>query len=238
MNELFAGVESTQQVEEEKDIVGRKAWESEVYPVVIKQAYFRPSVRGAIGLHLTFEDEKGGTYKEAIWITNRNKQTFYVDKKTQEQKSLPGFLQANTLAQITSTGELITKVNTEKKLVSLYNKEANAEIPTQVDMVVDMVGKSINVGIIKQIVDKTTQQGDVYVPTGETREENTISKFFTGGDVRLTASELKAKNTEEDYVESWLKSNKGRVIDKSSKTKPAPGAGGATSGASSTPSLF
>lgn len=237
MSNLFAGVETTDTIEEEKDFAGRQFRTSDLYEFSVKQAYFRPSAGGSIGLILTLEDDKGGLYTETIYITNRNKQTFYVDKKSSEKKGLPGFLMANTLSTILLGIPDITKVPTERKLVELWSKEANQKIPVEVDMIVDMIGKRINAGIIHKEVNKSVKQGDAYVLTNETQEENEINKFFSAGELRLTAGEIRAEATEEDFVLTWLKANQGKLLNRVKKVD-GPAGGARNTGGAGTPSLF
>ena len=68
----------------------------------------------------------------------------------------------------------------------MYSKEAKAEVPTKVEMLVDLLGQAIIIGVIKQTVDKTVKNdAGVYVPNGETREEKHFSPGSASFDIPL-----------------------------------------------------
>ena len=56
-----------------------------------------------------------------------------------------------------------------------------------------------------------------YQPTGETRDENEIDKFFRASD-RKTTAEIRAQVEEAKFADTWLEKWQGKVKDKSSKT--------------------
>ena len=51
-------------------------------------------------------------------------------------------------------GKEINTLETETKVVNVYSFEAKAEVPTKVDMLTELLGQEIVVGIIKETVDK------------------------------------------------------------------------------------
>ncbi len=80
------------------------------------------------------------------------------------------------------------------------------------------MGADITLGIVKQLVDKTEKSTDasnniVYLPTGETRDQNEINKVFRTRD-GLTVTEIRAALTEPAFKEQWLKRWQGEVHDK------------------------
>ena len=109
----------------------------------------------------------------------------------------------------------------------MYSPDAKAEVPTKVDMLMDLVGQSIYAGVIKQLVDKTKKDEatGVYHPTGESREENEIDKFFRARD-KMTTAEIRAKATEATFATTWAEKFTDTVKDKTSK-KGATGMSGA-----------
>ena len=220
-------------IAEEKDSVGSGGpIDSGLYMAKIALAYVTKAASGAIGLVLNAKTESGREIRETLWMTSgtaKGGHNFYTDKNG-EKKYLPGFLLANSLALLT-VGKEIFELDTETKVVSVYSPEAKSEVPTKVDMIMELLGKDILIGVIKQTVDKT-QKNDagVYVPTGETREENTIDKLFRARD-RMTTAEIRAQAEEAAFAATWEAKWAGKTRDKASKTAGA-GVAGAPKGAS------
>jgi hypothetical protein len=91
---------------------------------------------------------------------------------------------ANSLCLLT-LGKEISELTTEEKVLNIYSPDAKAEVPTKVQVLMDLLNQEILVGLIKQTVDKTAKDAaGAYQPTGETREENEIDKFFRARDLR------------------------------------------------------
>jgi hypothetical protein len=230
---------------EEKDVLGgRSLLDSDAYPATITMAYMSESEGGAKALNITAMTEDGKEIRGAIYVTSGRakgqKPTYEKDGKTYP---LPGYLLVNSLCQL-ATGKEISQLETEDKVIKLYNYEAKAEIPTTVPVVVELLQKQVVIGLLKQIVDKTkeTSPGSkVYVPTGETREENEIDKFFCARDgfENLTLTEVKTKaaggEVAEPFYASWIEKNKGQVRNKAKGasaggTPGAPAKAGAATG--------
>lgn len=66
-------------------------------------------------------------------------QNYYEDKNG-NKNYLPGFIHANALALLT-VGQEISGLDTETKVVNAYSAAAKAEVPTKVDMAMDLLGK-------------------------------------------------------------------------------------------------
>ena len=238
-------------VAEEKDSLGggARVFESGAYKAKVGMAYVDKSKGGALGLFLTLligdaEDE----LRTTLWMTSGNEKgnkSYYT--KDGENYPLPGFSMAKSLAGLT-TGRDIADLEPEEKVIKLYNFDAKAEVPTKVQALTELIGQEIIVGLIKQTVDKTKQVGDtkVYEPTGETRDENEIDKFFCAKDgfENMTTTEIKAKGTAEFFPE-WVKKHTGNTRNKAKGvaaggTAGAPAKPGAAAGGTAKPksSLF
>ena len=215
---LLKSLTTDDSIANEKDSIGGGGvLESGLYPSKVTLAYVTKSEGGAIGLVLQAKTDAGRDIRQTLWMTSgtaKGAKNYY--EKDGEKHYLPGFVAANALALLT-TGKEISDLDTEQKVVSVYNKEAKAEVPTKVDMLVDLLGKDILVGLLKQTVDKT-QKNDagVYVPTGETRDENEIDKFFRASD-RKTTAEIRG-SAEAGFVEQWSTKWTGNTKVKASKT--------------------
>ncbi len=216
--------------------------ESGLVDLTVKHAYLITANSGAMGVVAAFETQDGVALNQTFYITSgtaKGKLTYWVDKKTNDKKYLPGFVLANHLCLLAGKKK-INQMATEKRVIDLYNAEAKADVPTEVDMLVDLIGKSITAGVIKQLVDKQKKGDDgKYHPTGETREQNEIDKFFRQRD-GLTVTEILAKLTEPVFREKWANKWTGVTQDKTSKetgTAGLPGMTGASAPVTET-SLF
>lgn len=216
---------SDQSISDEKDSVGGGGvLPSGLYPCTITSAYVTVSDGGATGLVLQAKTSDGRTIKSTQWMTSgtaKGAKNFY--EKDGVKNYLPGFLLSQSLSLLT-TGKEISDLDTEQKVIKVYNKDVKAETPTKVDMVMEMLDKEILIGLIRQTVDKTVKDGNgVYVPNGETREENEIDKFFRASD-RMTTAEIRGKAEEAVFVDTW--SEKWTDKDRN-KAKGASGQAGA-----------
>jgi hypothetical protein len=154
----------------------------------------------------------------------KGNKNYYVDKEG-NQKYLPGFLLANSLGLLTvgkEIGELAGAA--ENKVVKLYSFTEKKEVPTEVPVLVELLGQEIYAAVIKQVVDKNAKAADgSYQPTGETREENEIDKFFRAKD-KMTTAEIRAGAEEPAFFNTWKEKWAGQVKDRSTKTSGQAGA--------------
>lgn len=242
---LLSGLTTDSNIENEKDSVGGGSFgvlESDLYDFTIELAYLTKSQGGALALNLVLSTATGHEYKEQLWITSgkaKGCKNYY--ERDGERHYLPGFNHANAICLLT-LGKEISQLDTEEKTIKLYDFDQGKEMPTQVDMVVDLLGQQISAGVQKQLVNKRVK-GDngEYVDSNETREVNEIDKIFRTRD-HLTTAEIRAQISEPEFKETWLKKWKGQVRDRTSKKGAdgaAPTAGAPTKpAASDTNSLF
>jgi len=246
-------------LEQEQDRVGggNRTLDSDIYGFVVDAAYLGASKGGAASVSFILKDKKtGDLFKPTIYVTSgRDKgcKPYFTKRDESTGKEthtpLPGFLIANSIAELT-TGVPLADQPQEEKVVKIYDFEAKAEKPTKVQMLVDLIGKEIHLGVIRQTVDKNKDNGSgVYVPTGETRDENEVDKVFCAreGFEFMTQTEIKAKRAGDDTIEAvfhktWLEANKGKTRNKAKGASGAAGgvaksAGGAASSKPKT-SLF
>lgn len=230
---LLANLKSDDSIAGERDSVGGSVLDSALYLSKIVLAYLTKSDGGAVGLVLNAKTQAGRDIRSTIWMTSGTAKgglNTYVDKEGAKQY-LPGYLLATSLSLLT-VGKEIGDLDTETKVVSAYSKAAKAEVPTKVEMLTELLGQEILVGLIKQTVDKTVKNdANVYVPTGETREENEIDKFFRARD-RMTVTEIRAQATEAAFAAVWEAKHTGNVRNKAkgSKAGGVAGAPGAAAG--------
>ena len=222
---LLASLTSDSSIQTEKDSVGggAGALESGLYNCTVTMAYLNKSSGGALGLVLTLKTEQGREIRQTLWMTSGTAKGCknYYENKQGEKQFLPGFNHANSLSLL-STGKEISALDTDTKMVNVYSPEAKAEVPTKVEVIMDLLGKEITVGLLKQTVDKTKKNDatGVYEATGETRDENEIDKLFRTED-HLTTAEVRASANEASFYNTWEAKWTGKTKDKASKTAAA-----------------
>ena len=110
---------------------------------------------------------------------------------------------------------------------------------------VDVIGKPITVGVIRQIEDKTAKDGNGnYQATGETRTINVADKFFHTESKR-TVTEFLEQLDEAAFYSKWVEKNKGKdrnrakgAEGKSGAPANRPAAAGGEAGGQKKKSLF
>ena len=208
--------------------------DSGVYPVTIDLAYLVESKGGSTMLNIHFkEDPFGGfTVKERLILTSghaKGKKNTYTDSDGVKHL-LPGMSHADSIAKLTcgkGFGQLMPSV--EKKMVKLWNFDAKAEIPTEVDVVMDLMGKKLQVGILKVEENKRRNEGGNWVDTNEKKDKNELDRVFN--EDGQTAIEATAGQPG-TFLEKWKGKNDGRTVN---RYKPVPGAATPTPGAPAAP---
>ncbi|WP_289100960.1 hypothetical protein [uncultured Marinobacter sp.] len=214
-------------IEDEKDSVGGGfgPWESGLYAAEVTMAYLMQSAGGAVGVNLAIKNDDGQEHKEILWIASGNAKgnKNYYETQTGERKYLPGFNTMNSLALLT-VGKELGELATDMKMVNVYNPASQKEEPTQVEVIMDLLGQRAIFGIQKQIVDKQVknQATGKYESNGETRETNEIDKVFRERD-RLTTAEIRAQATEAAFYNTWDAKWTGKTRNKATAANDANG---------------
>ena len=210
---MFAKL-NTEGLEESTDRLGGfAAKETDIYLATIKAMYAQPSGSGALGVTLIATLEDGSEYRETMYVTNKKGENFFLNKNDKTKKvPLPGFVTVEDICLIAS-GKPLSEQETEEKVLNIYDSEARKELPKSVPCLVDVMGKQVALGIVKQVVNKNVKQGNEYVPTAETREENVIDKIFHP-EVKLTVAEARAGKETAEFWDAWLEKNKGQTRDR------------------------
>ena len=212
---LFGNLKSDGLEENQDRLGGFSVLDTDVYAGKVKVAYAGQSKEGARNVTLIL-DLGGQEHRETIYITTKKGDNFYV--KDGKKIALPGFTTIDDLCQVT-TDKVLAEQNAEEKIVNVYDPDAKKEMPKSVPVLTDLTGKDVLVAIQRSTVDKT-QKNDAgeYVPTGESRDENTIEKVFHPS-FRCTVVEAKkaaadGKAPEAGFITSWVERNKGKTRDK------------------------
>lgn len=235
MSNLLSGITTADKVEEINDNLGGSfgVVDSGIYEAKIKYAYLQKSAKGALGLHMEMELDGGQIYQESIYLTKQTGENYYVDKKDATKKHLlPGYITADAIA-LFGAQKPIAELDTEEMIVKLYDYDQKANIATPVPMLKALVGKTIQIGIIKRIKNKQVKndQGTYVDDKSGIRESNEIDKVFHPTS-NFTVPELRAKAEAPAFYEAWKTKWNGKVDDKSTNDKE----GGAASGATTKPS--
>lgn len=177
--------------------------------VVLTEAYLTESAKGALAFNLKTKDKEGNERAYQIYFTNRNKEVFYTDKKTQEKRKLPGYQMVDNICKA-ACGKTFMEVNktAKKKVIDLYDFESRKEIPTEVKAFPAVLKKPLILGIIKIVKNKYKNGKE----TSEKIEVNEIHMVFRKEDKR-TPKEVDNGVTEPKNHEKWVKYWDGRVKD-------------------------
>lgn len=204
---IFSNLSNTG-LEESKDTLGGFQYlDTDIYTATIKLAYAGESAGGAMSVSFVF-DINGQEHRETFYVTNRQKENFFTNGG--KKYPLPGYTIVDDICVIASEKPL-SEQETEPKVVKLYNVTAKAEVPTEVPVLVDLIGQKVALGIFKQVENKSVKNASgEYEPTEETRELNVVDKVFHP-EVKLTVVEAKTGKTEPDFWNKWLEKNKGIV---------------------------
>lgn len=223
---LLSNLASTQDsnINTEKDSVGGGgAWESGLYPVTIDIAYMEKKKSGALFLNVVLKNDDGQEHREGLCIASgdaKGNKSYY--EKNGERFFLPGYNHASSLSLLT-VGKELNELATVTKTIKLYDFDAGKEVATDVEMVTDLVGERVIVGLQKQIEDKrkANAQGE-YVATGETRTVNEIDKVFREKD-RMTTAEIRGGAEEAKFYETWDAKWTGKTRNKATAANDANG---------------
>lgn len=239
MSNLFGNI-GAEGLEQAKDTLGGGfgAIDSDVYNGTIKAAYAGESSGGARSLTFVVGIEVNGQprdYREVVYVTSgkaKGQKPYY--EKDGKKSPLPGFTTANDIC-LMSTGKALELQPFEEKVIKLYDYDAKAEVPTKVQMAVDLIGRPITLAILRERHVKQVKVGNDYVDAddGSTVDKNTIDKAFHT-DTGLSVSEHARGLDKGEFIDLWRDKNKGQVKDrtegKAGKTG-APGQAAAAGGA-------
>jgi hypothetical protein len=220
---LFGNL-TTDGLEQAQDRLGGfQVLDSGVYTGKIKAIYAGKADRSnAQNVTLILDIPGQAEYRETFWITNKNGENWFAAKDksgqaTGKKSPLPGFTVVNDLCLVT-TGKPLAQQAHEEKILNIWDFEARRELPKSVPVLVELLGQEVSLGIMKQLENKTVQQGNEYVPTAETREVNYTDKVFHFPS-NVTVAE--AEKAQTDGVEpkavfhdAWKEKNTGTVRDK------------------------
>lgn len=215
MNSPFGNLTNDGLEESEDRLGGYQPLDSNVYPATIKTAYAGQSKGGAHSVTL-IADANGREYRETIYVTNKAGENFFLNRNDKTKKvPLPGFTTVDDIC-LFATGSPLAEQPTEDKIVNIYDYDSKKEIPTSVPMLMDLLGKTVDLGIIRQLENKNEKDGSGnYVATAETRELNLIDKVFDP-ETKRTVVEVRNEAETATFHDNWVERNAGNTRDKRS----------------------
>lgn len=216
---LFENLD-TNDVERTEDRVGgnSRLLDSDIYIATIKAAYTGESKSGAISVTLMC-DIDGKEYNETLYITNRNKEPYSVNTSTRKKSFIPGYNYMNAICLV-AAGKELKEVEAEEKVLSLYSFETKKNENTSVPVLVELSGKKVALGIVKELRNKAELVDGKYVDTPESREQNRIMAVFDPESHKTVNEAL--DNKEATFWDAWLERNKGKVVDRRTIKDGAP----------------
>lgn len=175
-----------------------------LYAMRVDLAYETVSSKGATGVVVHFKPVDGGnaTLRETYWVTSRKSKggnNFYIDGQGRK-RLLPGMLMADQIAQIT-TGKHLGDLDTEKKTIKLFDYIAKKEVPKEVEVISEMIGKEIAIGVHKKRENRRAEVDGEWVNLAQDKTINEAHRvFFPDG---YTTTEKKAGASEPVFVKKW-----------------------------------
>lgn len=225
MTDIFAGMTYNAEEAVEKDTLGGfQPLETDVYLMEIKYAYMGKSGSSkSQSFNIEAVTADGKRHRESIWITNKEGSNQKRNEKTGKMEYLSGFLLANSICLL-ACGKPLTSCTVETKTINLWNYEKKGDVPTDVPMITNILGKPIKLAIQQTRKNKQKKNdAGVYVNTEEDRTEAGIAKAFRF-DSDKTEAEIRAKS-DAKFMNEWLTANKGKVRDQYKKPEGQGNAG-------------
>jgi hypothetical protein len=214
MSNVFGSL-TTDGLEESQDRIGGfRVLESGPYTGTIKAAFAgKASASNAQSVTVILDTKEGGEYRETFWITNKNGQNFYT--KDSKKNPLPGFTIIDDICLVT-TNKPLAQHATEDKVMNIYDPEAKKELPKSVPMLIELLGKEVTFGILKETRNKQAKNANgEYEDTHESRDENVTDKIFHYPS-NLTVVEARRGIQTPAFYGAWVERNKGQTRDRRS----------------------
>lgn len=217
-NEIKTNALASAEPETDKEFSGSFILESGIYPAVIDKMYRTEAPSGTLGVVFKFIVTKpnGATqnFNQTIWVTNKKKENFYLDKEGKAH-TLAGYnLVASLIKNLTSS--TIDTVKQEERVFPIYDFNLKKEVPTPVSTIPELLGKTVHLGIQKIRSNKQAKTDDgTYVDTSDEVFKNDIDKlFFTSPKGLATSAELATPDIIPIFHEKWSAMNTGKVKDR------------------------
>lgn len=225
----FASTANTtnEKIETDSDRLGGGfVWDGGAYPVTILAAYAGKSAGGAGSMSFEVQGDDGRKFKFTEWVTSgdaKGNKPYY--ERDGKKSYLPGFNNVNAISMFCVQKEL-NSLTFETKILKLRDKVQKKDVPTEVPMAIELIGKQFILGLEKHEVNKTKKVGNDYVPVHkpdqptvpDTKFENQVGKIFYAANNATIAELREAKQkgvaVSADFYPKWVEANTGKVINK------------------------
>lgn len=222
---MFSNLKRTEDMAESTDFLGGGSYllDSDIYKAQVVSAYADRFKSGAqyiqLKLKVTKADGSTQDYSERLTVTNKQGLVYYKGKDGKNH-ALPGYEMFEDLCLLT-VGKLPSELDTEKKVLPIYNKDAQKEVPTECDCITELFGQEILAGIVQ--IRKNKQVADAsgnYINSKDEQNVNELRKLFHP-DYKTTVVEMRklqatgadVSTLKPDFYNKWLEKNQGKVID-------------------------
>lgn len=216
---FFSDMQTATDVEKDVDTLGGSGFsplESGLYDATILHAYTGESSRGSKFVTVAYK-VGNQEFDETLYITNSNKETFYVSKKDGTKHLLPSYITFESLALLAGN-TAVKNLTQSSKVLEIYDFDAGKKVPTKVLVINELLNKPVILGIQQVVEFKRKKVGNDYVDSDETRTYNTINKVFRAND-RRTVNEIRAK-ADAEFIDAWSNKWTGVTLDKTKGKKP------------------
>lgn len=198
---LFSKLKKDDSVKESGDFVGRKLLHSGIYDAKIKLAFQKKSAKGALGVEFHFEIGDR-TEVQTIWVTKTTGEYTYKNKQG-DTMYMPGYILVDDICRLTIDQE-ISEIETEEKVVKLFNWEEKKELPQKVQAMTDLHGQEIKLCI----QEAKEWRKDV----GKVQDKNIIAKALFFEDGRTVTEIMTEKDSK--FAQDWLDKWEGQIYDR------------------------
>jgi hypothetical protein len=200
---LLANLKRTANIEAATDypLNARPKMSTGLHNMTVEMAYLGESSGGSISVTLKLVEATGATLDTTLYITSgreKGQKHYFIDKQTGAQKYLPSFTIANDLSRLTADQELF-ELEPEEKTVMVYNYDLRKDVPTTKQVLTELIGKEITVGVVGVLKDQFKDPTKFYTSF----EIDKVFHTETG----CTVVELESGLTEGVYIKSWAERN-------------------------------
>lgn len=222
---VFSKLKRTDDMEKATDYVGGSfLLDSDVYEAKVLSAYTDFFASGAqfvqLKLNVKKQDGNWQEYNERLTVTNKEGSIFYKSKDG-KHVALPGYQLLEDIALLT-LGKAVDELDTETKVLPIYNAKEGKEVPTEVEYMSELVGQEI-LAVIAKVRANKQEKGDngEYINTKEERHYNALQKFLDP-EFKTTVPEMckaeekniEIKDVTPKFYNDWIEKFQGKEQDK------------------------
>ena len=187
----------------------------------VEYAYLDTYKSGSHFLALSIKWPDGKTFRDQLFIAKANGENFW--EKDGKKTAFPGYTILDDLALMITGFEASDLDEPEEKIIKKRNFETGQDENVAVQMLTQLVGGDVALGIIESIetkMEKNPSTGEYDIPTDTEFKKNTIDKVFHP-ETLLTVTEARNGLEQGQFVEKWKEANEGKLRDKRYKGNKA-----------------